>query len=82
MSVTSRRLRVAVRFADRDMPASVVRVTGVTLTLYRIAAGVSAKDVASVMDVSKQFISKIEAEGATIEVAGRYRAAVDTVAGS
>jgi hypothetical protein len=73
-------LRAAVRFAARDLAPSTERVPGVTLALYRVAAGVPAVRLASHMDVSKQYISKLETEGATISSAGSYRVAVDDVA--
>jgi DNA-binding transcriptional regulator YiaG len=70
-------LRAAVRFATRAAAPSTERVPGITLTLYREAAGVSAVDVARVLDATKQYVAKLERHGATIETAGRFRAAVD-----
>lgn len=75
-------LRAALRFAQRDLSPSAEKVAGVTLTLYREAAGVSAVDVAQALDVSKQRVSTIEKNGTTVDIAGRYRAAVDMLAGS
>jgi len=73
-------LRTALRFATRSLAPSTARVDGITLALYRTAAGVSAADVARALDASKQYIGKLEARGALIETAGRYRAAVDAIA--
>lgn len=73
-------LRAALRFATRSLPAGTDRVPGTTLRLYREAAHVSSGDVARVLDVSKQMLSKMEGTSATIESAGRFRAAVDILA--
>jgi transcriptional regulator with XRE-family HTH domain len=52
----------------------------VVLRLYREAAGVGMSDVGSALDLSKQMVSKMENGDASIEAAGRYRAAVDLIA--
>lgn len=74
------RLRSALRFSQRRLAPSSTRVDGTTLALYRVACNVAAGDVARLMNVSKQYVSKLEAEGATVETAGRYRVAVDQLA--
>lgn len=77
MTAVGTALRAALRFAARDLPPFAVRVDGTTLTLYRIAAGVTALDVAAALDVSKQRVSTMEKAGCPVELANRYRAAVD-----
>jgi hypothetical protein len=73
-------LRAALRFAQRRVAPSSSRVPGQTLALYRVACGVTAGEVGQRLNVSKQYVSKLETNGATIESAGRYRAVVDQIA--
>lgn len=73
-------LREALRFARRDLRPDAERVPGVVLALYRVAADIRPYEVAGVLNVSRQYVGALEVKGATIEVAGRFRAAVDTVA--
>ena len=75
------RLRAALRFATRNLAPGTMKVPGVTLRLYREAAGVSAIKVARTLDVTKQYISKLETEGAAMDTAGKFRAAVDVATG-
>lgn len=73
-------LNAALRFARRALPPTHDRVPGTSLLLYREASHVSAAEVATRLDVSKQRISAMEKAGTTIDLAGRYRAAVDQIA--
>ena len=80
-NTATKNLRAAERFATRNLPSDAARVEGIVLALYRVASGVRAVDVAGVMDVTKQRLATLEREGAIIDTAGRYRAAVDMLAG-
>ncbi|MCU0505706.1 MAG: helix-turn-helix domain-containing protein [Chloroflexi bacterium] len=73
-------LRTALRFAQRDLPPTTARVDGLTLALYRVASGVTGSEVAGHLNVSKQYVSRLETEGAVVRSAGTYRAAVDMLA--
>ena len=72
-------LNAALRFARRALPPNAERVPGSSLTLYREASHVTAAAVAERLDLSKQRISAMESTGAPIELAARYRAAVDQI---
>jgi len=78
--VASANLRAALRFALRELPETHDRVPGTSLILYREASHVTAAAVAQRLDVSKQRVSAMESRGASMELAGRYRAAVDQIA--
>lgn len=67
----------------RTTPGDITdRVDGLSLRLYRTAAGVSSLAVAAAMGRSAQAISSIESRGASSDLAAEYLEAVDTAAGS